>query len=833
MIENIVLDKEMYSVREVSDILEEDDFIITNRIKRGVISSIIVSNKFHFIKKEEVQKMFNAKQNIVNNYYDLEEAAELLKITVEKVRGRLKRKKYKDIEKYGIKAYISKLEIDKEVKNQSLIKVKMISISEVMKKIGLSRFKVQHLIDANILKGHIYSGIWYVEEISLDAFIQKIIEGYTIKQAAKILKIDYKLMESLVNSVPRQIESFETKNYGIRITKEEIERFLNRQEYSTVEAASILNTTIAVVAKCVREGTLNATTILKNGTFLIPKKEVIDLSQSLEWIKKKYIHLEDYNGLFKEIIGCLLRTSEYKETISYYSLWAKRKVSESNKMNIKIRVRELLLTIEKLVKVLDKEIFNYTDAEIMLLIEKVNFAKKDLKNFGQFLEYCKKNTECSYKNRYTLSEKTKKEEKDIYSKEQWINYYELLTDVDRHIEAAINEKKYAEIWLFTLLHLNLAWRKDDIRKLPIASLNLVGIDSFEWFREDKNEFTLTMAQKIVNDITRRSIGIKTNKTNVNTHFVIGIVIPTAIAMSICSLHNKNVGKMFSYAGFNSYDYREFFKEEVPPFRSQKANRTYMTYGYETATKVKGRNHLAYRLMSYARSHKSSLYKENNITSVYINTSNTDLSASNMTWHLFERGFFGWQIDMMLNIAYNTSSWSIENTTDAISKIKEEFSPIVVDNMSKYLNRNHEQSVVLFKELLAIPKEHIKEKLSNIADFKSPSLIDFTQCMKSIKQCPYKRSIPCLGCKYMIPTNYVLQLVNTELFTLIDALEKTDDIETTKRIKYTHMIEKLMYILQDFRISYNRFDRNYITSFIDLKELRERFKCLEQTKFIRL
>ena len=52
--------------------------------------------------------------------------------------------------------------------------------------------------------------------------------------------------------------------------------------------------------------------------------------------------------------------------------------------------------------------------------------------------------------------------------------------------------------------------------------------------------------------------------------------------------------------------------------------------------------------------------------------------------------------------------------------------------------------------MLLPKEQIRNKLEEIAQFKSPAIIDYSQCIKGIKNCPYStKTISCLGCKYLI------------------------------------------------------------------------------------
>lgn len=102
---------------------------------------------------------------------------------------------------------------------------------------------------------------------------------------------------------------------------------------------------------------------------------------------------------------------------------------------------------------------------------------------------------------------------------------------------------------------------------------------------------------------------------------------------------------------------------------------------------------------------------------------------------------------------------------------------------------------------------------------------------SIYGVEYNLETPCLGCKNRIDTNYILDIINVELFSLIDRLKATSLSDETSRIKYTHMIRTLTYILFDFRMAYDKYDENYIRSFIDIDKLKKQYQEVEFTKFL--
>ena len=67
--------------------------------------------------------------------------------------------------------------------------------------------------------------------------------------------------------------------------------------------------------------------------------------------------------------------------------------------------------------------------------------------------------------------------------------------------------------------------------------------------------------------------------------------------------------------------------------------------------------------------------------------------------------------------------------------------------------------------------------------------------------------------------------------MIGELEQTNDSDYTQRQKYTHIIVKLLGILSEAKKEFKKWDDDYITSFVNLIELKEKIHYLEQNKFL--
>lgn len=343
---------------------------------------------------------------------------------------------------------------------------------------------------------------------------------------------------------------------------------------------------------------------INSSHWLVPKA-VID-NMLITYIDPKTVTKNPYE-LFNELTKGIERVI-YPNTFKLYEGYIREYVNKTNSKRVNAEVRNMVAQFKILVSVLIKEVYEYTDFEIGLLLkdgERTVSYGKIMIGFISYLEK-KKDIQCSFKKQYVFNKKDKISNScadNIYSKEIWKKYYLHLTDIDKHIEKAIEDKRYASTWLYMLMHLLLAWRRSDIVKLPNIYLEEIDIYDFEWFYN--NKFTLSLGEKVINYVRNRCETIYTDKTGVRTHFVmtLDMIIPSAIAFVIAEIHRRNNGyesilsqctatKMHKDRQIKKVLYN---KEELYDFSSLKANRTLLTYSYENAVGKEGMAYMAYEL----------------------------------------------------------------------------------------------------------------------------------------------------------------------------------------------------------------------------------------------
>jgi len=634
-----------------------------------------------------LKDLLKEKETIRKEYISYKEAAKKLGKNLKSIQYLACKGCFGDIKKFKTESYIKKVRLEQYIIHNNN---NYLSISKAVTKSGLSKYVINNLIKNDIIKAKkINEFLYNIDVQSFDTFLVELKGGYLKEEVCNLLSM--KDSEFVRYAELKLIEVYETQVFGTRVIKSDFDKFVNiKNTYYTVQdICHEYGVNIGSVLRRLKEGVIKADAISKH-FYLIKKEDFKKFIKSREGIKLCYYGTEKYNEYLNKFIELIMQQTDYKETVNLYWIWAKEKIKKSKSSNKGRLVNYILLTLERMIFLLKDEMCNYTDKDISNLVKNKIFTNIDIEYLTGFINSCKDKRDCKYQNNYNFHFiKSKKLENVIYTKKEWLEYCKYLINMDEHKDKAIKKRRYAETWLFMILHLSLSWRSYDIKKMPNVPIEIIEIDNFAWF--EKNDFTLEMAQKIINEMRRRCQGITTSKTRENTHFVIGLIatVPTALAFVICELHRRNskvrTNSILSLVKYRTNDYELVLGEKMPAFSSLKCNRSLMTYQFETAVNTGGRAYLAYQLCSYARSHKNNLDKHSETTKVYLHTTNTDASAENISYHLFERGFFGWQINVIVDLITNTSKWSLLEKTSAIKLIGHEYSPMAVESISEYVN----------------------------------------------------------------------------------------------------------------------------------------------------
>lgn len=807
--EKIILAKEWYKVTEVEELTGIQRLTINYKIRNKEITNVKFERNLNLIPKNEVLRLIKeveAGNQAHKDYYTISETAKILHKTEKSVRNMIHRKAFKTATRINRTHYITK----EEVHSLEKYFCNTLRSHEVCELYGLIRQDVQYMCENKLVEAGCLNGIWYINEKSIKDFIEDTKEKFNLVDSKNITR---RHLEASVNGV-----------VGITV-KEASERF---------------GTSPTTIRHHIKDGIVSAQQI--GSIYYIKESDLDKLFNSFEGIKKKYFYSDDVHTMYSELMNFIVNSNmNTQETIKIFRTWGMEKLnrSKSNSKNRKVAVLRYCNTAQCIAQHAEKEIWDWNEDELECVRKNIK-SQTNQAILYQFISHVNEiqNSQIDIA-RYNVIKVDNKNkttnEKEKYTEDEWLSLRNYLIDIDIHIKKAIKDKLYAQSWLYMIWHLSLAWRSDTFLQMP--AIDVEEILSCDLENMDFRELTMTDCQRIVNRIIKSCKPIIANKNGVQTHMT---VVPahlkaTAIAICISELHRKKEKdkwtKMFFYKRMKNNVVSRILPTGIPSFHSRRANKSKMTYSYITAMNKRGRSHLALKFQRYARSHKIKMSGVNGVTATYIELTNTTGDAKAISKHLFDRGVFGWQIELMLGLIEDNSDDSLITRTKRIQALRKEFSPIVVEGMSNYLVTMSKQADELVEELIKLDEKELHRKLMKLAEFKSPGLLKNTQCIKEVENCPYEGDEHCLGCKYNVPTNYVLESVNIKLNEAIELLSNTDYEDAFERIKYTYLIRKMLFILMDFRRSAKELGNDYIKSFIDLKSLQEKISFLQETKYL--
>lgn len=683
---------------------------------------------------------------------------------------------------------------------------------------------------------------WYIEKSEVDLYLSRTVfklnDFYNSEEVIEILNISKATFKKAFNS--KLFSNTRTYLEVDYVSKEEINRYKNiiDTSYNTNETSEILNMKVTSIGSKCQKGDFNGAVKLPfSYGWFIPKTTVHNYKDSLDKKTKINNEYDAFPILTKEI-----DVSTLPQTYKLYDMYVRDYLKRSRKTD-KIQLsKDLTNAFKSFHSSFNKELFLYTDEELNELLPNIKINSISFNTLIQFINFLRgyNGVKCRYQNEYYVQPKKKvKKEEAIYSKEEWTSYYYHLTDIDTHILKAIQDQKYACTWLFLLLHLVLAWRPSDLLKMPNIPLEEIGIYSFNWFYE--NKFTLSQGERVINYVRHTSQFIRTDKTGAKVHFVttVDLIIPISIALIISEIHrrnNKHDILMMPFKKTKPKKERSIKqvledKKELYNFISLKANRTLLTYGFEQASKTRGKAYLAYELSSFMRSHKKGKFEISGTTKEYIYLTNNDGSIDDTSYQLFRRGMFGWLYTEMINVAYGKemNNFTTEEETQFIENIQKVYSPSDLENVGQFLNSQLQRRKSVVQELLEMGKEELQMKIKKLIKKEMPAKSKNAQCLKS-GNCPYISSETCFGCDYLIPEFHLLYTIKDELKSLMDKLDSTPQNQKTKKIKLTHFIFRMLHLLTEVKKEYSKVDESFMDNFFDLKSLEERLNELQKSKF---
>lgn len=803
---------------------------VTKLIREQKITNYKRGKKNYFIHKDEVER-FKKEQTIQD---DLDKnylyPAQAINSGKYKALGKYRISEYcknnvfKGVKEYNNSLYIPITELEKYDKFFK----ESYSTADAMEFLKLEKNDFNYLLDEKIISSEqINDYKIYVNKEEVKSFKNDLDKSLPLDVIARSLKISETVLKSFIQVLRLKVLTIDkTKKVLLNDSIEKIKEF-KKHYYLISEVSDKYNVDSSVINRLIELKEVKAT-LIDNHYYRLEKSDVDQYFQTPEGVKKIYFNTDNHKEYFQKIEKAHKKVAINLENHKCYYQFVKKKLRESQSSKIKTVMSTLINCYERIVAKIEVNIEELNDNEVFEIIDSsnVDIFVSDINIFCSFLKYLKSKKACNYTKEFSIATRiseNKKVDEEIYSEEEWLSIYKKANNISKHLKNSKDNYKYAQAWLYILLHLCVAWRKSDYIGAISPNIDLINIENFEWF--ETNQLTLEQTQTIVNDFVLKNKHRKAQKNHLKLKVIIALVESVGTALTICELHRRN------YYTNSSNIFNDRFENYLNrvidiSFSSRKMNKSLLTYSFVTAVKSGERGVLAYELQSQTRSHTQYLDKSNDITKTYLSLTNTDGDFRNLSKHLFDRGFFGWQLDMILNLLFKGKDYSLEEKTRAIQELSKVCSPSMVEGLSGFVQSQHRAMYEFLNELINTPESEIIEKLEKIINGKSPSLIEHSQCFKGIDSCPNRVFKRCLGCNYLIPTNYILEIIKYRLNETIEILEDTPLTEETKCIKYTHILYRLLSILQQLKNKFDTQDSNYINSFIDLKSLLLRINNLE-------
>ncbi|MCY9659527.1 hypothetical protein P5G65_23765 [Paenibacillus chondroitinus] len=694
-----------------------------------------------------------------------------------------------------------------------------VSLEKAVVELGLTNKKqVYHLVKTKEIGAIIGpAGRTLISKEELERyklFKQKIDSMLITADIAERLGVDVKYINQITvygKIVP------ELKYQGIwYFTEQELERYqntiLDREKFLSVEETSVrLSKTAEQVRVLIRNGTFEC---VKYKTLLYIPIEAIEDYET-------FISLTTPHELFMYHFKKMIVPDYLQKTFLLHGDYAFTRLNTHKQSPEKMKsyVHKLLKIAELFKLLLTKEIIEYNDKQLELILKNDLFISSDIDVIAGFLTYCQGTTDCKFKNTYTIVKK-KHYEQEIYSPDEFYAFYLYVRDFEKLTHKALERRRISVMWVYILMHLIDAWRHSDIlTKLPAIPIEVIEMDSIDKFKPLSEE----QAQLLINHVFSRIERMTISKTGALGHFLVhgDMIIPTATALTIAEMHRRKANDKILMRLFETSEGRKvdkemhlqpFFgeREDLMIFQSRKMNRSLLTYFFYSVVEGKKHSDIAYELSQRLRGHT-----DIDSTVTYIKSTNKDGSINRVSLNLVNRGHFGWLYNFIIQTYLDpTNSQSLEERTQSIVALKDDFTPSQIENVSGFMVRRQQEKESLALRIARMPREELELLLYRISRGEMPAKMPHAQCVIH-PQCSKPRAVSCLDCENIIPQNYLLISIKEEVSRLVHSINST---------KYHGVIVRDYYILklvlELLKQAVQQFGKEYVGTFLDLKQLKQ-------------
>ncbi|WP_102707261.1 hypothetical protein [Terribacillus saccharophilus] len=553
-------------------------------------------------------------------------------------------------------------------------------------------------------------------------------------------------------------------------------------------------------------------------------KEKSNTTDELQFCRDNITHenaLESFNN-YLGLLGLVDKDSyTWNKWIVFCEI--KLKNSKASLPTLKQNIVQLANS-SKLIYNIEDEIYNFNSNEISLLLfnRKTPRAYKIL--YISFIKFYYNQLRVDNLKQFNIEKVNdfynknipfkSKDENRTYAYKTFNRIIQYCKNIELHKERAVNDYYgiinnhersyyYASFWLYVTIHLNNAWRHEDITELPKIDLSFLENNSLVYYLE--NGLSSKEIKQVVYSLKSRYYQI--SKNNTTTYLYCSDELETALATSyvLCFLIAEKVmpfSNKVLYFGTKTNNFKkiahDFFFDKLEEknftFENRKFNRTLLTYVY-LILKDNDQENSALTYSQKLRSHNSV-----ETTRQYIDIPKSHLDS--LTTELFDRGHFGFIADLFANLVYGENS-SREKRTEEISTLNSRFNnPLNIELTSGFINRLVSERKLIIDIILKNGIEETTSIFNRLVTNTLPAKEEHHQCLVGDRPCE-KPHLSCKHCPYSVPNFYSLSSITKSIKNLINKINSNYDFilypaEKTKLSNLLFMeIDLLNYAFKTF------------------------------------
>jgi hypothetical protein len=463
---------------------------------------------------------------------------------------------------------------------------------------------------------------------------------------------------------------------------------------------------------------------------------------------------------------------------------------------------------------IDKEITEYGESDIETLIGRLNNSatRKVAKLFAEFLNTKKRDGEALSYWKYNFGVRdTPAVANDAYPLEDFAHmaycvFNEEMWEQNGLIEKAVQNKTYADTWLFVALHFVCALRASDMKRIPAPAFPydgetvLMAIAGGTFSKKEAAALVAELHTRLeLNPLYPSKTESHDKVSEIKLFVPESLMAPFGYILAIALAHNPGIGagEAFVRPASRLNNLRAFFGEDFKTalggdgFSTRRCNKSYMQgielVGGDEPGKPKG-----YMLAALARSHKGKIGKLSEITEAYLKDACfSGYSPEFIIRQMFERGVFGFIPAVLLEMYAGEKyiKLPVPGQTRLIGEVGLAAYQIegLAEAVERALIKSRKAVGSVVQDIPAIA-ENIGNMLQNIASGAAPGRQKGYLCLMTAAglPCPFALRDGCMGCGYEIYTKATMYALIREFVRLSDA---RDSAEPTDAQRYALILEQ--------------------------------------------